>query len=97
MVEHSLWERGAVGSNPIIPIPLSISMEKITLQYLEDNFDNIFDQVESGKSFHIMTPDGRDVVIIPNEKAIENAISGGLATELDDSYFDSFNDHDDGP
>ena len=97
MVERPLWEREVAGSNPAIPISISFSMEKITLQYLEDNFDAIFDQVESGKSFHIMTPDGRDVVLVPNEKAIENAISGGLATELDDSYFDPFNDHDDGP
>lgn len=90
MVEHPLWERVAVGSNPIIPIFLFKLMEKITLQYLEDNFDDIFDQVEQGKSFHIMTPDGKDVMMVPNAGVIKASIDSGLVSELDDTYFEMY-------
>ena len=90
MVEHSLWERGAVGSNPIIPIFLLLFMEKITLQHLEDHFDEIFEQVEQGKSFHIMTPDGQDVMMVPSAEVIQASIDAGLASEFDDSYFEMY-------
>ena len=72
-------------------------MEKITLQYLEDNFDDIFDQVESGKSFHIMTPDGRDVMLVPNSDVIGQSIQSGLVSPMDDDYFTSYSNHDQAP
>ena len=65
-------------------------MEKITLEYLEENFDDIFEQVEQGKSFHIMTPDGKDVMMVPNAEVIKASIDAGLASEFDDTYFDMY-------
>ena len=46
-------------------------MEKITLEQLESDFDAIFERVEKGESFHILTPDGRDVMMVPSEDVIK--------------------------
>jgi hypothetical protein len=65
-------------------------MEKITLQHLEDHFDEIFEQVEQGKSFHIMTPDGKDIMMVPTAEAIQASIDAGLVSQMDDTYFDMY-------
>jgi antitoxin (DNA-binding transcriptional repressor) of toxin-antitoxin stability system len=62
-------------------------MEKITLEQLESNFDSIFDRVEKGESFHILTPDGKDVMMVPSEEAIKASIEAGIASPMDDDYF----------
>tara|TARA_B100000902_G_scaffold201873_1_gene192377 strand:- start:16504 stop:16722 length:219 start_codon:yes stop_codon:yes gene_type:complete len=62
-------------------------MEKITLQQLESNFDSIFDRVEKGESFHILTPDGKDVMMVPSEEVIKASIEAGIASPMDDDYF----------
>ena len=53
-------------------------MEKITLEYLELNFENIMDRCEQGQSFHIMTPDGKDVVLVPQSEVLAPLISQGI-------------------
>ena len=62
-------------------------MEKITLEQLESNFDSIFDRVEKGESFHILTPDGKDVMMVPSEEVIKASIESGIASPMDDDYF----------
>ena len=68
-------------------------MEKITLEYLESNFENIMDRCEQGQSFHIMTPDGKDVVLVPQSEVLAPLISQGIVHpyELEQSA-----NHDDG-
>ena len=61
---------------------------KITLEQLESDFDAIFERVEKGESFHILTPDGRDVMMVPSEDVIRNfPIDIGVASPIDDDYF----------
>ena len=62
-------------------------MEKITLEQLESDFDAIFERVEKGESFHILTPDGRDVMMVPSEDVIKASIEAGVASPIDDDYF----------
>jgi antitoxin (DNA-binding transcriptional repressor) of toxin-antitoxin stability system len=62
-------------------------MEKITLKQLESDFDSIFDRVEKGESFHILTPDGKDVMMVPSEEVIKASIEAGIASPMDDDYF----------
>ena len=62
-------------------------MEKITLEQLESDFDAIFERVERGESFHILTPDGRDVMMVPSEDVIKASIEAGVASPIDDDYF----------
>jgi len=57
------------------------------LEQLESNFDSIFDRVEKGESFHILTPDGKDVMMVPSEEAIKASIEAGIASPMDDDYF----------
>ena len=42
-------------------------MQQITLEELDKNFDQIFERAEQGETFHIMCPDGRDVILAPSE------------------------------
>lgn len=38
-------------------------MLEIDLQYLEEHFDQVMDQVEKGQGFLLRTPDGAGIVI----------------------------------
>ena len=49
------------------PDSLLNSMQQITLEELDKNFDEIFESAEKGETFHIMCPDGRDVILAPTE------------------------------
>ena len=49
------------------PDSLLNSMQQITLEELDKNFDEIFERAEKGETFHIMCPDGRDVILAPTE------------------------------
>ena len=40
-------------------------MQRITIKYLEDNFDTIMEQVEKGSTFQIDDQDGKSVMLIP--------------------------------
>ncbi len=67
MVEHPLWERAAVGSNPIVPIHhTSEPMIEVTLAEFEKNFDSYMDKIETEKiSYLVRHPDGKGVVAMP--------------------------------
>jgi len=52
-------------------------MEQITLEQLEKNFDEILDRAEKGESFYIMTPDKKDVVLVPYKDEIRSVIEDG--------------------
>ncbi len=57
------------------------------MEQLESDFDSIFDRVEKGESFHILTPDGKDVMMVPSEEVIKTSIEAGIASPMDDDYF----------
>ncbi|MAR18917.1 MAG: hypothetical protein CML44_06040 [Rhodobacteraceae bacterium] len=57
------------------------------MEQLESDFDSIFDRVEKGESFHILTPDGKDVMMVPSEEVIKASIEAGIASPMDDDYF----------
>ena len=40
-----------------------------------------------GESFHILTPDGSDVMMIPSVDVIKASIEAGVASPIDDDYF----------
>ena len=64
MVEHSLWERVAVGSNPIIPTSTKnySTMEIYSVQYWQENWDELLSRVEKGE--HIGVTNGKDTAIM---------------------------------
>jgi hypothetical protein len=49
-------------------------MQKITIKFLEENFDEIIGEVEKGKSFEIDDGDGKSVMMIPY-KTYEDAMT----------------------
>lgn len=49
-------------------------MQRITIKYLEDNFDTIMEQVEKGSTFQIDDEDGKSVMLIPY-KTYEDALT----------------------
>ena len=59
-------------------------MEKITLEYLENHFDQVLGEAETGKSFLILTPDGKDIALVPNEESIKTSIDNGLITSIEE-------------
>ena len=70
-------------------------MQKITLEFLEENLDDVLEKTENGESFLIMTPDGQDVALVPTRDSIKAAADAGMAIALDDDYFRTMKDHDD--
>ena len=79
MVEHSLWERDAVGSNPITPIGkhakitmIDEQMTEITEQEFQDQFDDIMKRIEEDKEyFLIRREDGSAIVAAPITEDLE--------------------------
>tara|TARA_B100000287_G_scaffold166500_1_gene157055 strand:+ start:4207 stop:4425 length:219 start_codon:yes stop_codon:yes gene_type:complete len=63
-------------------------MEHINLKDLEENFDSILERAEKGESFHIVTPDGQDVVLVPDSDMLTSAIQQGTVKpyEPDDDF-----------
>lgn len=45
-------------------------MKEIDLDYMEEHFDEVMNQVEKGKSFLLRTPDGAGVVILPEKNLV---------------------------
>ena len=74
MVEHSLWERVAVGSNPIIPTPIHITtMDDIpfyTVKYWQENWEELMDRVESGETLGIINENGNKAVMTPADDEV---------------------------
>ena len=66
MVEHSLWERVAVGSNPIIPICIhTTTMQFYSVEYWQENWDELMGRVESGETIGVENENGDKAVMMP--------------------------------
>ena len=67
MVEHSLWERVVVGSNPIIPICIhTTTMQIYSVEYWEKNWDDLIERVENGEHIGIRNEEsGHTAVMVP--------------------------------
>ncbi len=74
MVEHSLWERVAVGSNPIIPTPIyTTTMDDIpfySVRYWQDNWEELFEKVENGETLGIVDENGNKAVMTPADEEL---------------------------
>ena len=79
MVEHSLWERDAAGSNPVIPTykihfmkmyQEPNELQTFTVEEFQVDFDNLIDRVENGESFIITSKHG-NAVIVPYNEVVE--------------------------
>jgi hypothetical protein len=90
LVEHSLWERGVVGSNPIIPthkthiIKMDQELNKLesfTIEEFQSNFDALLDRVENGESFVIKSDHG-NAVMIPYNEVVQVLEESGVDQEV---------------
>ena len=78
MVEQALWERQAVGSNPIVPTHKThfMKMQEIselqsfTVEEFQSDFDNLMNRVENGESFVIMSEHG-NAVMVPYKEVVQ--------------------------
>ena len=71
MVEHPLWERAAVGSNPIVPTLIHNStMEFYSVKHWEENFDDLFERVENGETIGIVNEKGEKAVMVPADNEL---------------------------
>ena len=71
MVEHPLWERVAVGSNPIVPTLIHNStMEFYSVKHWEENFDDLFERVENGETIGIVNEKGEKAVMVPADNEL---------------------------
>jgi len=59
----------------------NLNMQELTIEELQEYFDDIFERVEKGESFLIRTPDNKDCVLIPFDEYEE--------------YYKEFFEHDD--
>ena len=66
MVEHSLWERDAAGSNPVIPTYIHTTrMEFYSVEHWQENFDELMDRVENGEHIGIENENGDKAIMVP--------------------------------
>ena len=87
MVEHSLWEREVVGSNPIAPIPhMEKCMEiiEVTEAEAEERLEEMVDSCETGQVYAIVRPDGTKIMMVPADPSL-----------IPDDYADLYYNHDD--
>ena len=71
MVEHSLWERDAAGSNPVTPIDYTYSNYGILLcGILARELGNSMDRVENGETIGVENENGDKAVMVPADDEI---------------------------
>ena len=66
MVEHPLWERAAVGSNPVTPICIhTTTMHFYSVEYWQENWEKLMNRVENGEHIGIENENGDKAVMVP--------------------------------
>ena len=71
MVEHPLWERAAVGSNPVTPIYIHIiTMHFYSVEYWQKNWETLMDRVEKGETIGVENDNGDKAVMTPADDEI---------------------------
>ena len=65
-------------------------MQIISLQYLEENFEELVDRAHAGETFVIDTPDGQ-VALVPHKDVLKPVIDSGQAQDIEHMW-----NHDDG-
>ena len=51
-------------------------MKLISLKYLEEHFDEVVEQAQSGESFLLDTPDGQ-IALVPDKSILKPVIDSG--------------------
>ena len=65
-------------------------MQVISLQYLEENFEELVDRAHAGETFVIDTPDGQ-AALVPHKDILKPVIDSGQAQDIEHMW-----NHDDG-
>ena len=65
-------------------------MKLISLKYLEEHFDEVVEQAQSGESFLLDTPDGQ-IALVPDKSILKPVIASGQARDIEHMW-----NHDDG-
>ena len=65
-------------------------MKIISLKYLEEHFDEVVNQAQSGESFLLDTPDGQ-IALVPDKNILKPVIDSGQAINIEHMW-----NHDDG-
>ena len=65
-------------------------MKLISLKYLEEHFDEVVEQAQSGESFLLDTPDGQ-IALVPDKSILKPVIDSGQARDIE-----HMRNHDDG-
>ena len=89
MVEQALWERQAVGSNPIVPTHKThfMKMQEIselqlfTVEEFQSDFDNLMNRVEQGESF-VITSEHGNAVMVPYKEVVEVFEESGVSEDI---------------
>ena len=57
-------------------------MKLISLKYLEEHFDEVVEQAQSGESFLLDTPDGQ-IALVPDKSILKPVIDSGQARDIE--------------
>ena len=71
LVEHSLWERVAVGSNPITPIRIhTTTMHFYSVEYWQKHWETLMERVEKGETIGVENENGDKAVMVPADEEL---------------------------